>query len=265
MMLDQSKTTMELVRDVISRMPQSIRDGQMAQLNRFAFEVDLVRRRVPVGSTVCDIGGGWGAFSLGASAVGMQSILLDDFFDPGFENAPTVDAISRLWKAYGVEIIRRDPDAAGAGLAPGSVDVITTFNCLEHWHHSPKRMLHEAMAALRPGGHFIIGTPNSANLRKRLSALVGRTQWSAMEDWYERETFRGHVREPNVADFLYIGRDLGLAGVEVIGRNFAGTHPSRARWVRTITPWVDRLLQMRPNLCANIYLCGTKPATVGRT
>jgi hypothetical protein len=43
-----------------------------------------------------------------------------------------------------------------------------------------------------------------------------------MDDWNEREQFRGHVREPDVGDLQYIARDPGLRQVRIVGRNWAG-------------------------------------------
>jgi hypothetical protein len=77
-----------------------------------------------------------------------------------------------------------------------------------------------------------------------------------MSDWYEPDRFRGHVREPDVDDLHYIARDMRLSEVEVIGRNWLLTkRPPGLRWAGTI---VDRILRLRPSLCADIYLVGRK-------
>jgi len=257
-MTTSSRTTIETVRTVVEQLPGPIRADQNAELARFAYEVDLVTQHVPRGSAVCDIGAGWGVLALVLAASGMRSTLLDDFGDAGYRE-PYAKDVFALWERYGVRSINRDPSESGLGLEPESLDAITTFDCLEHWHRSPKRMLHQAMEVLKPGGLLVIGTPNSANLRKRIDAVLGRTAWSAMGDWYEPETFRGHVREPNVADLLYMGRDIGLESMEILGRNFAGLASTQPWWVRAVTPLADRVLKVRPSLCSNIYLLGRKP------
>jgi len=93
---------------------------------------------------------------------------------------------------------------------------------MEHWHHSPKAFFHRVTRSLRPGGLFLLCGPNSVNLRKRFSVPFGRSNWSSMEDWYEQQVFRGHVREPNVNDLRHIARDLGLVVISVFGRNWLG-------------------------------------------
>jgi SAM-dependent methyltransferase len=100
-----------------------------------------------------------------------------------------------------------------------SFDMVTTFDSMEHWHHSPKRLFHMLKKALTPGVVLIIGVPNCSNLRKRVTTLLGRGYWSEIQHWYELDVFRAHVREPSVADLRYICSDLDMAVLEVSGRN----------------------------------------------
>src|SRR5690606_4681130 len=102
---------------------------------------------------------------------GFSSILVDDFRDP--VNASLGEAALEPHRKRGVEIISRDVIADGVDFAPDSLDAVTTFDSIEHWHHSPKRLLHQLMDALKPGGLLIIGAPNCVNLRKRISVPLG--------------------------------------------------------------------------------------------
>lgn len=253
------------LRAAVANYPDALRDGQLGQVARFAFEVDTVRSRVAKDAVVCDVGGGWGTFAIGCALAGLRPILIDDFRDPGFLDAPTMDAMRALWRHHGVEVVTRDVVTQGLGMVPASLDAVTSFDSLEHWHHSPKALLHEIAAALKPRGLLVIGTPNCANLRKRISAVAGRGKWTPMTDWYEQAEFRGHVREPDVDDLRYIARDIGLENIEVLGRNWLGYSVCRSKWVRAITPFVDHALRLRPSLCANIYMLGyTRPADARR-
>ena len=101
---------------------------------------------------------------------------------------------------------------------------MTSFDSMEHWHHSPKRLFRQVSAQLlKPRGRFVLGVPNCINARKRLSVPLGIGKWSAIEDRYEEPEFRGHVREPDVADLRYIARDMGLKDVQIFGRNCKDT------------------------------------------
>jgi SAM-dependent methyltransferase len=182
-------------------------------------------------------------------------VLVDDFADPVNDEAG--EGVLELHRSYGVEVEKRDVLAEGlSGLGSG-FDAITFFDTIEHWHHSPERVLHQAVKLLNQDGWIVIGVPNCVNLRKRITVPLGMGKWSQMANWYERERFRGHVREPDVDDLRYIANDLGLKNVKIEGRNWAG-HGSPSRVVRLATRFLDRLLRLRPSLCSDLYLVGRK-------
>jgi SAM-dependent methyltransferase len=239
---------------VLERFPAEIRSGQLMQVARLAFEVSLVADRVPKGGRVCDIGGGWGSFALGCAALGYRTTLVDDFLDQGFAEG-TSAAMRALYAEYGLEVVARDVVRQGLDFAEGSLDAVTLFDTIEHWHGSPKRALHDAVRALRPGGLMVIATPNCVNLRKRLTVPFGRGKWSSFSDWYEPSVFRGHVREPDVDDLRVIAGDLGLRDVQVIGRNWNG-HYSASRLTRALTAAFDPLIRLKPSFCSDLYLIG---------
>lgn len=242
--------------DLASQYPPRLRPYAVREVDRQTFHVSTVRDLAPNG-TVADIGGGMGMFSVGCAATGMNATLIDDFADPS--NEQHGDTPLNLHRSHGVKIESRDVLGAGLGLTPNSMDVVTTFDSMEHWHASPKALFAEVREALRPGGWFVLGVPNCVSLRKRITVPLGRGKWSTMDAWYERPSFRGHVREPDTDDLRYIARDMNLTEVRVLGRNWQGYVNNRA-WVRRLVPIVDRPLQTRPSLCADLYLLGRKPA-----
>jgi SAM-dependent methyltransferase len=184
---------------------------------------------------------------------GMRSTLIDDFADP--INVQIGDDVLNLHREYGVTILRRDVIRDGLGLPPRSMDAVTTFDSMEHWHASPKALFREVRGVLRPGGMFLLGVPNSVNVKKRLLVPLGKGKWSAMADWYELPVFRGHVREADVDDLRYIARDMGLRNVEIRGRNWLGTYSPNPT-VRRVSRALDRVQRLRPSLCSDLYLTG---------
>ena len=186
----------------------------------------------------------------------MRVTLIDDFGDSN--NRPVAKEALRLHQKAGVRILAGDVATATFDIAPASIDVLTCFDALEHWHHNPRRILHSALAWLRPGGLLVSQTPNCVNLRKRLTVPFGIGKWSPFDNWYSEETFRGHVREPDVSDLRRIGADLRLEQIEILGRNWLGAI-GRTGAVAAITRVIDKPLRLRPSLCSNIYLIGRKP------
>jgi SAM-dependent methyltransferase len=225
----------------------------VTHVKRQAMQLDWVLRAVGRKVAVCDIGGGWGHFAAGCSLLGMKAINIDQV-PPTSDDDPRV----QMSKYYGFELRIRDICLAPLDLPPGSLDAVTSFDCIEHLHHSPRPAYVEAVRALRPGGFFFLSSPNCVNLRKRITVPLGRGKWSSMKMWYEAPSFRSHVREPDVEDLRYIARDLGLTNVKVFGRNWEGLC-NRSRLVRVLTPVVDLPMRLRPSLCAALYLAATKP------
>lgn len=186
-------------------------------------------------------------FSLASAALGMRSALIDAFRDSGCVNRG-MDSLD-VFRSRGVNVISRDVIADGIGdLEPQSFDAITTFDSMEHWHHSPNRLFHQLMRSLNPGGVFVIGVPNCANPRKRMTAHFGAAKWTAMSEWYKPDVFRSHVRDPDVSDLRYIARDLKLINVRIIGRNWQGYGYNQRALIRAVTPLVDPILRLAPSL-----------------
>ncbi len=248
-------TAREILAGLIAEYPPDLRPLQLMDLERIVFHVDLVLAERA--TSVCDIGGGIGLFSLGCAVTGLKATLVDDFRDP--VNIEHGDGILDLHRSRGVRVVCRDFIADGLGDFPaGSFDAVTTVESMEHWPHSPKRLFHQVMKLLKPNGTFIIGVPNCVNLRKRITVPFGHGKWSAMSAWYEPDVFRGHLREADADDLRYIARDLGLRDVRIIGRNWQG-HQSPSPWIRMATAVVDQAIRPIPSLCSFLYLIGHRP------
>jgi len=234
--------------------------GQVQDIPRISFNMrialDAALPKQPGELEICDLGGGIGLFSVGCASYGMKrTVLVDDFDDP--VNHRIGGSILDLHRGLGVEVISRDVVENGIRDMAGTFDIITTFDSMEHWHHSPKRLFHEVTDKLRPGGVFVLGVPNCVNMRKRITVPLGFGKWSGMQDWYETDRFRGHVREPDVSDLMYIARDMGLVDLETYGRNWLGYYSANPA-IRLAATIMDYPLRLRPSWCSDIYVVGMK-------
>lgn len=243
-----------VLREVAGRYPPPLVAGQMADAERMAFHLGLLEG-VPSGGRVADIGGGVGLFSTGARALGFDAVLVDDFKDD--VNLKEGQGALQLHRELGVEIIDCDVIEQGVDFPESSLDAVTSFDSMEHWHHSPRRLFHALVRALKPGGLFVLGAPNCVNMRKRITVPLGRGKWSSLDEWYRSERFRGHVREPDVRDLRAIAADLNLRHWRVLGRNWQG-YKSGSALVRALTRVADLPLRAFPSLCADLYLVGQR-------
>jgi SAM-dependent methyltransferase len=251
---------LEVLREVAHQYPAGMAQGQVKDIPRISFNIGLVleatKPRAHTDLEVCDLGGGLGLFSVGCAAYGMKrTVLVDDFGDP--VNHQVGDSIFSLHNRLGVEVISSDVVKNGMRGVDGEFDAITTFDSMEHWHHSPKRLFHQVLEKLKVGGVFVLGVPNCVNMRKRITVPFGFGKWSRMQSWYEEEQFRAHVREPDVGDLMYIAQDMGLKEVRIIGRNWLG-YNSGNQAVRFAAAVMDYPLRFKPSLCSDIQLVGRK-------
>jgi 2-polyprenyl-3-methyl-5-hydroxy-6-metoxy-1,4-benzoquinol methylase len=256
-MNDQDSRIRQALAEVVKKYPADQQPAQASDIPRQAMHIGLVMDAKGSGARVCDIGGGTGLFSVGCAALGMKATLVDDFRDPGNLQQGVANVLD-VHRSYGVEVVSCDVIEEGIDFAPGSFDMVTSFDSMEHWHHSPKKLFAQVMQTLAPGGMFLLCCPNCVNLRKRIATPLGRNKWSRMADWYEQPRFRGHVREPDLDDLRYIARDMSLVDCRVLGRNWLG-HVGPGGLRGALVRFIDRPLQLFPSLCSDIYIMGHKP------
>jgi 2-polyprenyl-3-methyl-5-hydroxy-6-metoxy-1,4-benzoquinol methylase len=245
-----------VLEEVVLAYPSEMQAAQKNDITRIAFNIHLaLGNKLATSSAICDIGGGVGLFAPGCAALGMKALLIDDFSDP--INESLGDAPFQVHRKFGVQVMSRDVIRDGVADIDEQFDIVTTFDSMEHWHHSPKKLFSQVRhSLLKSGGRFVLCVPNCVNLRKRLSIPFGVGKWSPMSEWYEQPVFRSHVREPDVDDLLYIARDMSLKNPQIVGRNWIA-YDSRFDVVRRLAPVVDAPLRLFPRLCGDIYLTGT--------
>ena len=262
---------LESLQTLAQNFPADLVEAQLNDVERVAFQLNAIVERAGTDISLCDIGSGLGMFPAACAQEGMRVTMLDDFASPFADeaaaraNPDAPDAVNfdctdealAFHRSLGVRAVVRDPLREGFGFPSESLDVVTCIGSMEHWHQSPKRLFASVMEALVPGGLFLLGVPNCVNLRKRLTVPLGYGKWSQIQHWYEPETFRGHVREPDIDDLRYIARDMKLQGIEILGRNWIGLGSSSPS-LRRATRLVDFMLRLRPSLCSDLYLIGRK-------
>jgi SAM-dependent methyltransferase len=237
---------------------------------RFRMNIDDLAARAQQGARIVDIGAGLSTFAPVLQVLGAKVALVDDFAGGGgvLQDNPdqTKTILERCEKILGLEVFRQNLLTTDLPFSDNSVDVVTSFHCFEHFHHSPRLLMSEIRRILRPDASFILCTPNAVNLRKRISVVFGRTNLPSLEEWYyEGEpTFRGHVREATVSDLVRICTWNDLIPEKVIGANIIGKEgPTMKKMPKTLVPIIDfmsdNLLPLWPTLCSDIFVLARKP------
>ena len=240
--------------------------------DRLIFYLRLVHEAGALGPGrhLLDLGAGLSAFGCMARLKGMDVTVVDDFGGGGGVDRDDLTETRRMleaWKTqWGIRVVEQDFIAKPLPLDSNSVDIVTCFHSLEHWHHSPKRLFREITRVLKPQGWIILATPNAANIRKRFYVLTGRNT-TVLDDWYHHgdPVFRGHVREPVLGELHQILKWNGFDVVASYGRNFIGRGSHALaflppRLLEIAAAGSQSLLRFFPTLCSDIHVMGRKRA-----
>lgn len=219
--------------------------------------------------SLVDLGAGFSWFSPMVKIFGMDVTIVDDFgggggIDPR-EREATSATLERLEQDIGLKVLRQNFVTHPLLPMPSeSVDVVTCFHSLEHWHHSPKKLFGEIHRILKKGGVAVFATPNAVNLRKRVWVLFGKSNLPNLEDWYHQEPeWRGHVREPILADLQSIFLWNGFSIRASYGRNFYARDSRSLRFIpkplrHALTNGSEKILKFFPTLCSDIHVVAEK-------
>lgn len=226
---------------------------------RHVFRVTRLYRK---NGTLVDLGGGISVHNGALAQMGMNVSVVDllgEYWERKASEPTSIDREVKVLEACGVRFIRQEVASCDLTqyFADSSVDVVSSFHCLEHLHQSPKGVLESAMRVLKPGGTLLIEVPNAANARKRVALLFGRTNYLPYQLFYYSADYRGHIREYVSDDLYQLAHNLGAGSYRIFGNNTYG-----GRWIDVIPAplrmSLDRMLKMFPGLCGALILEASK-------
>jgi len=217
---------------------------------------------------LADLGAGIYWFDPLVQALGVDIHLVDDFGGGGgvdnLNRSPSATILKRYSEELNIPMHQQDILTGPLPFESGSMDAVTCFHCLEHWHHSPKKLFGEIRRILKPGGLLFLATPNAVNIRKRITVLLGMNNWSPLDEWFDEEPyFRGHVREPILKDLRSICVRNNFKVEAQYGRNFIGGDSQvlarfRRLPVHALANISQLFLQFVPTLCSDLHVVARK-------
>jgi 2-polyprenyl-3-methyl-5-hydroxy-6-metoxy-1,4-benzoquinol methylase len=154
------------------------------------------------GGTHVDFGGGLSLYPLILAQLGMDVTVADLY-------AGQEPSRMAVFSAHGVTLI--EADLYAVEMAAGSLDGVSMFETIEHLPHSPKPILDTMVAALKPGGRFLLSVPNICRIENRFRMLTGRNPMGKYRILFDSgERFLGHHREMTIAEVAWLPSQLGL-------------------------------------------------------
>lgn len=258
----------DAIKPIFAGQPQ---EPSLDDRNLFYLQMLMEHGILTPGKHLVDLGAGLSIFGPMVRKLGMEVTLVDDFGGGGGviagQSAKDIHVLKLFREQLGIHIVEQNFVEQPLQLTDASVDTITCFHSLEHWHNSPKRLFREITRVLRPHGWLVLATPNAVNMRKRAFVLMGRSNFPSLQAWYDEgdPVFRGHVREPIIRDLHQLMDWNGFEVRGTYGRNFIGRKSRALKFLPE--PMVngtaivsDVILRLFPSLCSDIHVVGRRRA-----
>ncbi|MEI6066090.1 MAG: methyltransferase domain-containing protein [Methylococcaceae bacterium] len=222
----------------------------LRELNKFVSDFE--------GKKLLDIGSGPMDKTAIFQFMGFQCYAVDDLSDPWHNRDSNINLIKSFAKSTGINFFHQKDGDYTIPFDAQSFDVVCSLAVIEHLHESPRSLLNTMGNYLKVNGLLVVVMPNSVNLRKRLSVLIGRTNYVPVEQFfYSDGLWRGHVREYTLAEAEFICRQSGF---EVVASR---TFESLAQ-VKLKTPFRQLYLLMGsvlPTTRSSLLVVCRKPPT----
>jgi SAM-dependent methyltransferase len=169
-----------------------IPERKAQSLNRYGFNIEVLRQLIPNGGTWVDLGAfGHDAlrvkqikplrccrlFSRTGGALGMTDSGMHYWVD-GMNGEPLV-------------IERLDLETDRLPIETGIIDVVSAFDIIEHFKFSPEMFIMECNRVLKPGGTLIVSTPNITSAKSLARMIEGESPYECRE--YHRAFVDGRI------------------------------------------------------------------------
>ena len=213
------------------------------QLTRYKWIAEQLLKYVPVGSMVGDIGAAPGHISRMVRKIGYEVTAFD--FDPDKEmwEAPGVLGFAQVMRNEGIKVVHWDVEVVDPSTvpekpeAPGTLDAVVFTEILEHIYRYPFASVRQVAHLVKPGGYFVLTTPNRGYAWFRIKALFGRASDTDFE--LLKDPFPPHMRHVWQYTLDECCKIIEAAGFDVVVKEVKSFHlwTSRSSDGTTTSTW----------------------------
>lgn len=229
-------------------------------MDRFLFLCRLCYRP---GGMYLDIGSYVNVYPVILRLMGMDVTIVDYFpqrSEPD-EDRRIDKVLEHVYRKVGIRIIEKDVFHLSSGdIGTSRYDVISAFECMEHWHHSPRSRLKLFREALRSEhAQFIFSVPNICSLNNRVRCMIGMSPVGDYHPFFfEDGLYTGHIRELTVGEVRKLLKWSGFRLRKIYGRN--NFINPRTSGFRSSLIWrgVEKLYERVPSLAEQLVVVAEK-------
>ena len=133
---------------------------------------ESVQKHLQPGSSILDFGSGPCDKTAVIQQLGYSCTAYDDLSDVWHVRDGNQERILNFAKEMGINFhLARDRQLP---FEAESFDMVMAHHVLEHFHDSPRELMNDLVALIKPRGLRLITVPNAGNLRKRIRRCVAR-------------------------------------------------------------------------------------------
>ena len=166
---------------------------------------------------ILDFGSGLNDVSAVLKKLGFSIDAYDDCNDEWYRINNNLEKLKNFNKKINLNFYKNFEDLKNS---VNKYKIILLLDVLEHVPN-PKSFLENLFKFLDKNSSLIITVPNSVSLRKRISVIMGKTNYASYEEFFDEEPFRGHWREYSIEDISSLSKKINceinhLEGINAI-------------------------------------------------
>lgn len=166
---------------------------------------------------ILDFGSGLNDVSAVLKKQGFSIDAYDDCNDEWYREDNNLEKLISFSKKINLNFYTNFEDLKNSG---NKYKIILLLDVLEHVP-DPKSFLKNLFEFLDENSNLIITVPNSVSLRKRISVMLGKTNYASYNDFFDEVPFRGHWREYSIEDIRSLSKKINceikhLEGINAI-------------------------------------------------
>ena len=184
------------------------------QVDLYKIVARTVQKYLNKGDSILDFGSGPCDLTAVIATLGYKCSAYDDLLDNWHKLDNNKEKILKFASNFDIDF-----KLASDSYLPfneQSFELVMLHHVLEHLHDSPRDLLNDLVNLIKPNGYLFITVPNAANIRKRISIVLGKTNLPPFDEfyWYPGP-WRGHIREYVKNDLIKLAEYLGLKIVDL--------------------------------------------------
>lgn len=224
-------------------------------IGRYSFLLHKLCEILPSRGTVIEAGASPGLFTELMRRAGHDVIALDIYPELHFEKIINKRKIN-LFREMKIPVIKTDIAAKPFPVKENSADLVMMNETIEHFTTPPLPCIKEIARVLKPGGTFVMTTPNVASMSNRFRFLTGKNIYTDINVLHNVSPHKLHNREYTMSELESLVTQAGLTTREKLFLNLGGMPlPPAKDAMRKIYYAATNLI---PSGKSNLYISATK-------